>query len=206
MLRSLSNAFAHHTNNEDNSPYDVPDFDYLAHASQCSPEHLARLMTAFFRAGSQLKDELCFVWPVPGRPEHTLDPATVADFAEHCSRSYQTLAYSGSWTSILDQSGYLDDFPFTLELPESITEMLSRNAFMALKLQTLSKVYSVCVCMCAFLCLICSVLLHCIVLLLFPCIFLFPHHRPLLLFPFRPTNLHIYSSIPFLNGRHVVSL
>jgi hypothetical protein len=143
MLQSLSTAFKHHTNNDDNNPYDVPDYNYLAHASQCSPEHLARLMTAFFRAGSQLKDELCFVWPVPGRPEHTLDPATVADFAEHCSRSYQTLAYSGSWTSILDQSGYLDDFPFTLELPESITEMLSRNAFMALKLQTLSKVYSV---------------------------------------------------------------
>lgn len=143
MLRSLSNAFAHHTNNDDNSPHDVPDFDYLAHASLCAPIHLARLLTAFFRAGSQLKDEVCFVWPIPGRPKHTLDPATVADFAEHCSRSYQTLAYSGSWTSILDQSGYLDDFPFTLHLPESITEMLSRNAFMALKLQTLSKVYSV---------------------------------------------------------------
>ena len=165
MLRSLSTTFAHHTNNDDNSPYDVPDFDYLAHASQCSPEHLARLMTAFFRAGSQLKEEVRFVWPVPGRPEHTLDPATVADFAEHCSRSYQTLAYSGSWTSILDQSGYLDDFPFTLELPESITEMLSRNAFMALKLQTLSKVYSVCVCVCVFL--FCSVMLHCTLSLLF---------------------------------------
>jgi hypothetical protein len=204
MLQSLSNAFAHHTNNDVNSPYDVPDFDYLAHASQCSPEHLARLMTAFFRAGSQLKDEVCFVWPVPGRPEHTLDLATVADFAEHCSRSYQTLAYSGSWTSILDQSGYLDDFPFTLELPESITEMLSRNAFMALKLQTLSKVYSVFVCVCA-----CSLLLHCTVSLLFPCIFLSPHHRPFLLLlpiPFRPTNLHIHSSIPFTHGRRVVSL
>ena len=141
MSKSLSKTCAHHTDND--SPHDVPDFDYLAHANECSPLHLARLIVTFFRFGSQLKDEFCFEWPVLGRPEHRLDTAIIADFAEHCARSYQTLAYSGSWTSILDQSGYLDDFPFSLELPESITDMLSRNAFMALKLQTLSKARSV---------------------------------------------------------------
>ena len=141
MSKSLSKACAHHTDND--RPHNVPDFDYLAHANECSPLHLARLMVTFFRFGSQLKDEFCFEWPVPGRPEHRLDTAIIADFAEHCARSYQTLAYSGSWTSILDQSGYLDDLSFSLELPESITDMLSRNAFMALKLQTLSKARSV---------------------------------------------------------------
>ena len=152
MSKSLSKACAHHKDND--SPHDVPDFDYLAHANECSPLHLAHLMVTFFRFGSQLKEEFCFIWPVPGRPEHKLDTAIIADFAEHCARSYQTLAYSGSWTSILDQSGYLDNFPFSLELPESITDMLSRNAFMALKLQTLSKViHCVCVCLCVCLCM-----------------------------------------------------
>ena len=162
MSKSLSKTCAHHTDND--SPYDVPDFDYLTHANECSPLHLARLMVTFFRFGSQLKDEFCFIWPVPGRPEHKLDTAIIADFAEHCARSYQTLAYSGSWTSIIDKSGYSDDFPFSLELPESITDVLSRNAFMALKLQTLSKVIqcvcvSVCICVCVCMCVCLCVLI-----------------------------------------------
>jgi hypothetical protein len=116
-------------------------FDYLQYSMDPDPSILADLLLKFFKGGAGLEGDFCYTWPVPGKPQHVLDAHTIGEFATFCDRTYQMMAYSGSWAVILDRCSDNDEVSFSVRLPDGISGMMM-NCYesQALKLKSISNV------------------------------------------------------------------
>jgi hypothetical protein len=116
-------------------------FDYLQYSMDPDPSILADLLLKFFKGGAGLEGDFCYTWPVPGKPQHVLDAHTIGEFATYCARTYQIMAYSGSWAVILDRCSDNDEVSFSVRLPDGISGMMM-NCYesQALKLKSISNV------------------------------------------------------------------
>ena len=116
-------------------------FNYLSHSADSDPSILARLLTKFFKGGAGLVGDFCYTWPIPGKPTHVLDAYTIGEFATYCARTYQMMAYSGSWAVILDRCSDNDEVSFSVRLPDGISSAMMRcYESQALRLKAISNV------------------------------------------------------------------
>jgi hypothetical protein len=116
-------------------------FNYLSHSADSDPSILARLLTMFFKGGAGLEGDFCYTWPIPGKPTHVLDAYTIGEFATYCARTYQMMAYSGSWAVILDRCSDNDEVSFSVRLPDGISSAMMRcYESQALRLKAISNV------------------------------------------------------------------
>lgn len=116
-------------------------FNYLSNSADSDPSILARLLTKFFKGGAGLEGDFCYTWPIPGKPTHVLDAYTIGEFATYCARTYQMMAYSGSWAVILDRCSDNDEVSFSVRLPDGISSAMMRcYESQALRLKAISNV------------------------------------------------------------------
>ena len=127
---------------DNDSTITEPDtFDYLSHSKTSEPSKLARLLLQFFRGGAGLEGDFCYNWPIPGKPTHVLNADEIKEFATCCARAYQIMAYSGSWTEILDHCSDNEEVSYSIRLPDGVSKkMMSCYESRAMKLRSISNV------------------------------------------------------------------
>lgn len=144
LCAALSIASLTVEDGEEESDIVEGEHDYLSINLEKHSSQLAELLIMFFKNASLMKGDFSFIWPVPGKPEHVLPADVIENFAIRCAYTYQILAYSGSWTVILDNAGDINEVSFSLPLPESINAQLQNcYEYVALKLQMKSKVSTI---------------------------------------------------------------